>query len=500
VIGLGATLPSVTVEGPKPPHAGPRPTPTDAPAFTADELRRLTGGRLLRASTRPIRGAAVDSRVVLPGQLFVALAGERTDGHRYLADAAVAGAGALVVSRPVPASVIDALGDVTVLAVPDGLVALAAIAAGWRARFDPLMVGVTGSIAKTSTKEAIAAVLGASFRTLRTEGNQNNEIGLPLTLLRLDPDHRAVVLEMGMYAGGEIADLARLARPRIGVVTSVHGVHLSRMGSIAAIERAKGELVEALPSDGVAVLNHDDRRVRRMADRTAARVLAYGFAADADVSAEDIASDGLDGMRFTLRLPPSRGARATRIPVRIPGLGRLSVHNGLAAAAVGHAAGMEPAVIGHALAAGWSAAHRGQVLRLGRITVIDDSYNASPPSVTAALDLLAGLPGRRIAVLGEMLELGKGATAGHRDVGIAAAATSDLLVVVGSGAGGIAAGARGAGLDASRVLEARDPDAALDILRRRLRDGDVVLVKASRGVELDLLVDALRVELGQGAR
>jgi len=281
------------------------------------------------------------------------------------------------------------------------------------------------------------------------------------------------------------------------VVTSVHGVHLSRMGTLAAIEKAKGELVEALPSDGVAVLNQDDRRVRRMADRTAARVLSYGLAGDAEVGADDVVSAGLDGMRFTLRLPPSRGGRETRVPARIPGLGKLSVHNALAGAAVGHAAGIEPAVIVHALAGGWSAAHRGQVVRLGRVTLIDDAYNASPASVTAALDLLAGLPGRRVAVLGEMLELGKGAAAGHREVGTAAAATSDLLVVVGEGASGIAAGARAAGLDASRILEARDRDAALDLLRVRLRDGDVVLVKASRGIELDLLVDALRAELGR---
>ncbi len=492
--GVGATLSAVTVEGP-PPSAGAQPHASDAPALTADDLRRLTGGRLLRESRRPIRGAAVDSRLVGDGQLFVALPGERTDGHRFLAEAAVGGAAALVVSRPVPPAVLDALGDVTVLSVPDGLVALGAIAAGWRTRFDPLVVGVTGSIAKTSTKEAIAAVLGSAFRTLRSEGNQNNEIGLPLTLLRLGPDHGAAVLEMGMYAGGEIADLARMARPEIGVVTSVHGVHLSRIGSIAAIEQAKGELVEALPSDGVAVLNQDDKRVRRMSDRTAARVLTYGLSQDADVGADDVASAGFEGMRFTLRLPPSRGGRPVHIPASIPGLGKLSVHNALAGAAVGHAAGIDPAVIVHALAGGWSASHRGQVHRLGRVTLIDDSYNASPPSVTAALDLLAGLPGRRVAVLGEMLELGKGAATGHREVGTAAAATVDLLVVVGQGARGIAAGAKAAGLDASRILEARDREAALDLLRSRFRDGDVVLVKASRGVELDVLVDALRAEL-----
>jgi UDP-N-acetylmuramoyl-tripeptide--D-alanyl-D-alanine ligase len=494
--GACATLGGVTVEGPQPPRAGAQPSETDAPAFTAEDLRRLTGGRLLRTSPRPIRGAAVDSRLVEPGQVFVALPGERTDGHRYLAEAAVAGATALVVSRPVPDAVLDALGDVTVLSVSDAVVALGALAAGWRARFDPLVVGVTGSIAKTSTKEAIAAVLGTTYRTLRSEGNRNNEIGLPLTLLRLGRDHRAAVLEMGMYAGGEIADLARMARPKIGVVTAVLGVHLSRMGSLAAIERAKGELVEALPSDGVAVLNQDDRRVRRMADRTAARVLGYGLATDAEVGAEDVASAGLAGMRFTLRLPAAHGGRAVRLATRIPGLGKLSVHNALAGAAVGHAAGIEPAVIVHALAGGWSATHRGQVIRLGQVTLIDDSYNASPASVTAALDLLAGLPGRRIAVLGEMLELGKGAATGHRDVGTAAAATCDLLITVGSGASGIAGGARSAGLDGSRILEARDRDAAFDLLRSRLRDGDVVLVKASRGVELDLLVDALRAELG----
>ena len=193
-----------------------------------------------------------------------------------------------------------------------------------------------------------------------------------------------------------------------------------------------------------------------------------------------------------------RGGRPQRLAARTPGLGKLSVHNALAGAAVGHAAGVDPAKIVHALAGGWSAEHRGQLARVGRITLIDDAYNASPPSVTAALDMLAGLPGRRIAVLGEMLELGKGAVTGHREVGTAAAATVDLLIVVGGGnASLIAAGARAAGLDPSRILEARDREAALDLLRARLRDGDVVLVKASRGVELDLLVDELRAELSR---
>jgi len=494
--GPCATLPDVTADRPASLPAGAT-RPPEPPALGADDLRRLTGGRLLRTSSRPVRGAAVDSRIVRPGELFVALTGERTDGHGYLGAAAAAGAAALLVSRAPSPAELDALGDVTVVIVPDALVGLGAIAGGWRSRFDLLVVGVTGSIAKTSTKEAAAAVLGSTFRTLRSEGNQNNEIGLPLTLLRLGPEHGAAVLEMGMYAGGEIADLARMARPRIGVVTAVQGVHLSRMGTLAAIEQAKGELVEALPSDGTAILNADDKRVRRMADRTAAHVLTYGFAADADVGAEDVTSAGFGGMRFSLRLPASRGSgRPARLTATIPGLGKLSVHNALAGAAVGIAAGIAPQAVVHALGTGWSAARRVQVIRLGSVTLIDDSYNASPASVTAALDLLAGLPGRRVAVLGEMLELGDRSAAGHREVGVAAAATVDLLVTVGPGAAGIAAGARDAGLDAPRVLHSRDREAALDLLAGRLRDGDVVLVKASRGAELDQLVDALRADRG----
>jgi len=468
------------------------------PALAAPELEALTGGQLLRTSGRPIRGAEVDSRLVQPGELFVALPGERTDGHRFLVDAARAGAAALLVSElPSPAE-LATLGDVTVLRVPDTLRALHAVAAGWRARFDPLVVGVTGSIAKTSTKEAVATVLATDRRTLRSEGNQNNEIGLPLTILRLGPEDEAAVLEMGMYVGGEIRDLARIARPRIGVVTAVLGVHLSRIGTIDAVEEAKAELVEALPAEGVAVLNADDPRVRRMASRTAAHVETYGFSSDAAVGADDVVSAGLNGMRFTLRLPAAApGGPVRRVPAAIPSLGRLSVHNALAGAAVGLAAGMTPDAIADALGRGWSVPHRGQVVRAGEVTIVDDAYNASPASVLAALELLAGLPGRRVAVLGEMLELGEAADAGHREVGRAAATACDLLCVVGPGAEGIASGARAAGLPAGRLIVAADRAVATERLVEVLRPGDVALVKASRGVALEVLVDALVVALGE---
>ena len=477
-----ATLWAVTDADPS--HPGVR----HEPALSADELVRLGGGRLLARSERPIRGGAVDSRAVEPGQLFVALPGERTDGHRFVSDAVARGAAAVLVTRP--PDDLAALGDVTVVRVADALAALHAIAAGWRARFDPLVVGVTGSIAKTSAKEAIATVLATRFLTLKNEGNQNNEVGLPLTVLKLGPEHEAAVFEMGMYVGGEIADLARIGRPSIGVVTAVQAVHLSRIGSLRAIERAKGELLEALPPGGTAVLNADDPIVRDMYVRTVARSVTYGFADDADVRAVEVESAGLAGMRFTLV------AAGERHPVTIPTLGRLAVHNALAGAAVGIAAGLDLDTIAEGLARGWSAPHRGQLVRAGGVTIVDDSYNASPGSVVAALDLLAGLPGRRVAVLGEMLELGDTHVAGHLEVGEAAAGVVDLLVVVGDEALAIADGARDAGLAPSKVLHARDRETALDILRPRLREGDVVLVKASRGIALDLLVDDLRSELG----
>jgi UDP-N-acetylmuramoyl-tripeptide--D-alanyl-D-alanine ligase len=463
------------------------------PALTADEIAAATGGRLLVRSTRPVRGAAVDSREVASGNLFAALPGERTDGHRFVGTAVAAGAAAVLVSRRLDED-LPADADVSMVQVDDVLRGLGAVAASWRLRFDPLVVGVTGSIAKTSAKEAIATVLASAFVTLKNEGNKNNEIGLPLTVMRLGPAHQVAVLEMGMYVGGEIADLAAIARPEVGVVTAVQPVHLSRIGTIEAIERAKGELVEALPADGVAVLNADDERVRRMASRSAARSVTYGFAPDADVRAEAIASAGLEGMGFTLV------AAGERRSATIPTLGRLAVHNALAAAAVGLAAGLDAERIVAALGHGWSAPHRCQIIHAGGVTIVDDSYNSAPASVEAALELLGGLPGRPMAVLGEMLELGDGHEAGHERAGRAAAAVVERLFVVGAAAEGIARGARAAGLPDDRIELVADRDEARERLVETLEPGDLVLVKASRGIALDLLIDDLRTALEARAR
>ena len=475
---------------------------TDEAGREAMDARRLAsaaGGRLLRQGERPVRGGSVDSRIVRPGEAFFALPGERTDGHAFLEEAVSAGAAALVVSRALAEDRLDALWGasrgVSIIAVSDAAEALRRVAAAWRDRFEPTIIGITGSLAKTSTKEQVAELLAARYRVLRSEGNLNNEIGLPLTLLRLDGSHEVAVLEMGLYTTGEIALLARLARPAIGVVTAVRGVHLSRAGSIEAIEAGKRELVEALPGSGWAVLNADDARVRGMAAYTPARSLTYGFAADADVSASGVASLGARGMRFELRLPDGRH------PVTTPALGRHGVHNALAAAAVATCIGMPGATIAEGLAREARVPHRSQLIAAGGWTILDDSYNASPDAVAAALDLLVDLPGRHLAVLGEMLELGDAAEAAHRATGRHAARSLDRLIVVGEGARGIAEGAAEGGLAPGSIHRVADRPEALRLLLAELRPGDTLLVKASRGAALDLLVDDLvRVAGQRGAR
>ncbi|CAN5566069.1 UDP-N-acetylmuramoyl-tripeptide--D-alanyl-D-alanine ligase [soil metagenome] len=461
-----------------------------APGFDGPGLAAVTGGFLVQAADRPVRGGAVDSRRVTPDACFFALPGERTDGHRFLEEAVTAGAAALVVTEPLLPRRVATLvaghpGGVSIVQVTDALAALQATARAWRARFTPLTVGITGSLAKTSTKEQIAEVLAERWRVLRSEGNENNEVGLPLTLLRLSAEHEVAVLEMGMYVSGEIGLLADLAQPTIGVVTAVRGTHLSRAGSIDAIEEGKSELVRALPAEGTAVLNADDARVVRMSGRTPASVLTYGFSEAADVRAEEVESLAERGMSFVLC------AAGQRRRVTTSALGRHSVHNALAAAAVGLASGLDLDAITRGLARGFAAPHRTALIAAGQWRILDDSYNAAPDSMAAALHLLSTLPGRRVAVLGEMLELGETSAEAHQTVGRLVAGIAELLVTVGPAAAAIAEGARAAGLEAGRVFETTDRTSALAVLLQRLRPGDVILVKASRGAALDWLVERL---------
>jgi UDP-N-acetylmuramoyl-tripeptide--D-alanyl-D-alanine ligase len=326
-------------------------------------------------------------------------------------------------------------------------------------------------LAKTSTKEQIAEVLAERFNVLRNEANENNEIGLPLTMLRMGPEHEVAVLEMGMYQPGDIAALAALARPSVGVVTAVRGTHLSRAGSIDEIERGKRELVEGLPSGGTAVLNADDPRVARMASHLSndVRLLTYGFDERASVSATNVQSLGAEGMRFSLRTDEGE------LEVEIPALGRHSVHNGLAATAVAMVAGMDLDEIARGLARVWHAPHRTTLLDMGPIKVLDDSYNAGPDSMIAALDLLASLPGRHVAILGEMLELGDASEDAHSRVLDHAASTADVILAVGPYRGG------------------RSKEDVLADVEEIVRPGDVVLIKGSRGAAMEDFIPALEV-------
>ena len=463
------------------------------PSIRLEDLLAATGGHLLGpTSVTSFAGAVVDSRRVVPGCCFVALRGERVDGHRFAAEAARLGASVLLVERPIA---LPAGADAAIVQVPDALAALQAAARWWRSRSAVRVVGVTGSTGKTIAKEIVADVLARTLRVIRNEGNLNSETGLPMTLLRLQPEHEVAVLEMSMYTEGDIALLADIAQPEVGVVLAVHPTHLEQAGSIEAIARAKAELPAALPASGLAVLNADDPRVVAMRAVTHAAVRTFGLSAGADVRAADIESRGLGGTRFTLQTP--WGTR--RVHSAMPG--RHLVLHALAAAAVGEHFGVPLDEVEAALTVGSRAAHRMALVEgAGGAMIIDDTYNASPVSVSAALDFLGETPiaagRRRLAVLGDMLELGSGEERQHRQIGGRAAAVVDGLVTVGERGRWIAEGARLAGL--GHVAEAADIEEALALVERELAPGvgDLLLIKGSRGVELDRLVAALSRESG----
>lgn len=450
--------------------------------ISANEVTEFLGS-LLQEQRGPrgarFRDVVIDSRQAGRGDFFVALRGERTDGQEFAVHAVERGARGLLLREP-----IEVPADVTSFVVPDTLLALQRLAAGRRDRRRTKVVGITGSVGKTTTKEIVASVLGVKYRVLKSEANYNNEIGLPLTLLKLTNRHQRAVLEMGMYALGEIRTLCEIARPEVGVVTNVGPVHMERLGSMEAIAAAKAELLESLPPHGFAVMNADDPFVCTMADRTRARPLFYGLAATARVRATDVSSRGLEGVSFRLHYEDQNVAVETKLP------GRHIVSNALAAAAVGLADGLSMEDVAEGLANAdvqvRIKTHRGH----NGATLIDDTYNASPASMTAALDLLAEIPGRRIAVLGDMAELGPASKEGHLTVGRRAAETADVIHAVGVEAALIAQAARDAGhRDVHHWSTKEEAGAAL---LAGLRADDIVLLKASRALALETLVEALK--------
>jgi UDP-N-acetylmuramoyl-tripeptide--D-alanyl-D-alanine ligase len=420
-------------------------------------------------------GYSIDSRTVAPGQLFFAVKGERLDGHDFVEQALEKGAVAAVVRK-------DQLGrypaKARLLEVEDTLVALQTLATAVRKLWGKPLIGVTGSTGKTTTKEAIAHVLSVRFRVLKSEGNFNNHFGLPLMLLKLEPEHDVAVIEMGMSHAGEIRALAKIAQPEIGVVTNVAAVHLEFFDSLAGIARAKYELIESLPAGGTAVLNTDDEYVSQFGRDFRGKVVMYGTKATADVRAEKIQSKGADGTEFDVAIG------SVRERARLPLVGEHNVLNALAAVAVGLERGLGSLEAVGALASLAPADKRGEVVRLGNITVINDCYNSNPMALQVMVDALAAMPAtRRIVVAGEMLELGRAAEEMHRQAGqYVAGKKIDVLVGVRRLARAMVDAANQAGGRAEFVAS---PEEAGEWLAREARDGDVVLLKASRGVKLE---------------
>ncbi|HZI58545.1 MAG TPA: UDP-N-acetylmuramoyl-tripeptide--D-alanyl-D-alanine ligase [Verrucomicrobiae bacterium] len=426
-------------------------------------------------------GYSIDSRTINPGDLFIAIAGERFDGHEYVEAALKKGAvGAVIRSDK------KYTGDPRrVLRVEDTMKALQSLGAAARRLWGKPLLAVTGSAGKTTTKEILADILSTRFRVMKSSGNLNNHIGLPLQLLKLESEHDLAVVEMGMNHAGEIRALGALAHHDLAVVTTVAPVHLEFFGSLAEIARAKYEIIETLPSTGVAVLNADDEYVSQFGRDFKGKVVTFGIRRAADVSAQKVKLNGAEGSTFELV------AGSVGEPVTFPLVGEHNIYNALAAAAAAMERGITPSQAAGALSSIRPPDKRGQVLHVSGATIINDCYNSNPRALAAMIDTLASMKaGRHILVVGEMLELGPTAEALHRESGRHAAEKKiDLVIGVRGLAKAVAEAACGAGTQAQFV---ETPEQAGEWLARNLRPGDAVLLKASRGVKLERALEMLQ--------
>lgn len=467
----------------------------------ADVIEALSDHRPAWAQER-VTGAVVDSRQAAQGCLFVAVPGERGDGHDFVHQAFDQGAKLAFIQKDLTSQFrvldlrIKTKGKIQevfeapfCIRVDDTVIALQETARFWRHKLEPRVIGITGSVGKSTTKEVTAEVLNQRYRTLKNPGNLNNEIGLPLTLLSLDEGHQRAILEMGFYVPGEIAFLCDLAHPQVGVVTNVGTVHAERAGSQEAIAIGKSELVQALPPspEGIAILNYDDSMVRNMASKTEARILYYGLDSRAEMWADAVEGLGLDGIRFRLHY------RGETHYMKVPLIGRHSVHTVLRAAAIGIVEGLTWQEIVDGLRSGRAQLRLVAVQSPSGALILDDTYNASPQSTFSALNLLNELEGHKIAVLGDMLELGQYELHGHKMVGVRVAEVVDELITVGERALIIAKTARQTGLPTKAVTEFEDSEQATAFLVNRLGKDDVVLVKGSHAIRMDRIVAALEV-------
>jgi len=455
--------------------------------FSIADALRWTGGALASGDPEAIlSGVSIDSRSCARGQLFFAIVGPSHDGHTFLRSALDRGVAALVVER---GRALPDTAAAAVIEVDDTTRALGALAAGHREGFRGPVVAITGSNGKTTTKEMCAAILSVRAPCHRTPGNLNNQWGLPLTLLGRDAGDRALVVELGMNHRGEIAQLVEIAKPTVGVITNVGTAHIEFLGSREEIAREKGDIVAQLPAAGTAILNADDPLVLAQRSRTRARVISFGISIDADVRGGDIEWIDDRGYRFEIETPMGSGT------VEVQGLGPTTVSNALAAAAAALAAGASVADVIKGLAN-----HQGIKGRLQRhalahgITLIDDTYNANPQSMEAALRLLAEIKGehRAAAILGDMGELGATAEAAHRELGrLAASLGIDFLIALGSRSALIAGAAVDAGMHPTHVCVASDHADASERACSWLREHDTVLVKGSRSMQMERVVEAI---------
>ncbi|MBI9084805.1 MAG: UDP-N-acetylmuramoyl-tripeptide--D-alanyl-D-alanine ligase [Desulfobacterales bacterium] len=459
--------------------------------WTTDDIRRATGARALCGpDTAVFSGIAIDSRTLLPDQFFVAICGETHDGHRFV-ESAVAGGGRGVLvaagsQSSLPLDRWQAAG-VTCLTVADTTRALGDLAAFHRKRCQVPVVAITGSNGKTSTRAMAAEVVAQGFCTWATRGNFNNQIGLPLTLLGLCPEHQWAVVEMGMNRPGEIARLAGICAPRVGVITNVAPAHLEGLGSMEAVMAAKGELLGKIEPGGIAVLNADDPWSRQLAKKHPGAQIRFGESADASIRASGIRTEGAE-THFGLTLPTG----TIEVHLRTPG--RFMVANALAAAAVGAALNLSPKAIRRGLERFTPIAGRLGLKQTARgIHLIDDTYNANPVSMAAALETLSSLckGGRSIAVLGSMAELGEQSPALHRQVGeLAGRSATHRLYFAGPLAKEMATGALAAGMALGDTICGTRKEIIAD-LKQRIAPGDWVLVKGSRSMAMEMVVEAI---------
>jgi UDP-N-acetylmuramoyl-tripeptide--D-alanyl-D-alanine ligase len=455
-------------------------------------VAEVAAGRMLSGEAeRELPGVSIDTRSLKPGELFFAIRGERFDGVDFAAAALRAGAAGVVVPRGRGGELGASRSDV-VVEVDDTVAALQALAHRVRRDSGTTVVAITGSAGKTTTKEVTAEFLATRFQVVRNRGNFNNHIGLPLSLVELTRRPDVAVVELGMNHAGEIRTLVGIAEPNVRVWTNVGDAHLEFFESIEALADAKAEILDGATADSVLVCNADDDRIRSRTSAFAGRVVTFGIERPATVHASGVVDRGIDGMAAQVSTP--HGV----VDLVTPLVGRANLANVLAAMAVALDLGISRADIAAAARRLKPAVHRGEIVRLSRdITVIDDSYNANPTATRKALELLAAAKAmRRVAVIGEMLELGDRAVELHEQVGRAAFGRADVLVAVGGRpAEALAQAAREAGMPDGAVSHAPTSEAAADALLRVVRDGDVVLVKGSRGVRTDRIVDRLKVEL-----